>query len=317
MSDIFSDFEASYAAEGDREMTLREYLELCRDDPSAYANAAERMIAAIGEPTLVDTSKNERFGRIFSNRTLKVYPTIEGFFGMEDAIQRVVSYFYHAAQGLEERKQILYLLGPVGGGKSSLAERLKALMEMRPIYVLKAGDEVSPIFESPLGIFNPATHGGRLEKEYGIPRKRLTGIMSPWAVKRLSSFKGDISNISWRTVVRFEHRQATQYGSGRMWLAGDAAHLTGPVGVLSMNLGLVEGYELAGIIADGGKEPELQAFNHRWSATWRQVHGMAKGLPFASDSDPWLASHIERILPCLPGWGRELAAIASNLAVTA
>ena len=102
-----------------------------------------------------------------------------------------------------------------------------------------------------------------------------------------------------------------------MWLAGDAAHLTGPVGVLSMNLGLVEGYELAGIIADGGKEPELQAFNHRWSATWRQVHGMDKGLPLASESDPWLASHIERILPCLPGWGRELAAIASNLAVTA
>ena len=49
---------------------------------------------------------------------------------MEDTIQRVVSYFQHAAQGLEERKQILYLLGPVGGGKSSLAERLKALMEI-------------------------------------------------------------------------------------------------------------------------------------------------------------------------------------------
>ena len=51
----------------------------------------------------------------------------------------------------EERKQIMYLLGPGFGGKSSLAERLKALMETHPIYVLKAGAEVSPVFENPLG----------------------------------------------------------------------------------------------------------------------------------------------------------------------
>ena len=54
---------------------------------------------------------------------------------MEDTIERIVNYFRFAAQGLEERKQILYLLGPVGGGKSSLAERLKRLMEEKPIYV--------------------------------------------------------------------------------------------------------------------------------------------------------------------------------------
>ena len=42
---------------------------------------------------------------------------------MEDAVENIVSFFRHAAQGLEEKKQILYLLGPVGGGKSSLAEK--------------------------------------------------------------------------------------------------------------------------------------------------------------------------------------------------
>jgi predicted Ser/Thr protein kinase len=61
----------------------------------------------------------------------------EEFYGMEDAIQQIVSYFCHAAQGLEEKKQILYLLGPVGGGKSSLAERLKALMQEVPFYAIK------------------------------------------------------------------------------------------------------------------------------------------------------------------------------------
>ena len=48
---------------------------------------------------------------------------------MEETIERIVAFFRQGAQALEERKQILYLLGPVGGGKSSLAERIKALME--------------------------------------------------------------------------------------------------------------------------------------------------------------------------------------------
>ena len=94
-----------------------------------YASAPERMLAAIGEPKLVDTSKDARLGRIFMNRTIRVYPAFAEFYGMEETIERIVGFFRHAAQGLEERKQILYLLGPVGGGKSSLAERLKALME--------------------------------------------------------------------------------------------------------------------------------------------------------------------------------------------
>src|SRR3546814_9721942 len=105
-----------------------------------YATAAERMVAAIGEPELVNTAKDQRLGRIFMNRTIKVYPAFEEFYGMEDTIERIVGFFRYAAQGLEERKQILYLLGPVGGGKSSLAERLKSLMEHEPIYVLKAGE---------------------------------------------------------------------------------------------------------------------------------------------------------------------------------
>ena len=120
--DVFSLFSEIYDREKRDRLSLEEYLSGCRDNPAMYATAAERMVAAIGEPTLIDTSMDPRLGRIFMNRTLKTYSTMTGFFGMEDTIQRVVSYYQHAAQGLEERKQILYLLGPVGGGKSSLAE---------------------------------------------------------------------------------------------------------------------------------------------------------------------------------------------------
>ena len=119
---------------------------------------------------------------------------------MEDTIERIVGYFTYAAQGLEERRQIIYLLGPVGGGKSSLAERLKDLMQTHPIYALKAGDQISPLFESPLGLFQPdGQMADVLADKYGIEHRRLSGIMSPWAVKRLDEFGGDISKFE---VVR-------------------------------------------------------------------------------------------------------------------
>lgn len=192
---LFNAFARSFEARSQHDMSMAEYLESCRSDPMKYANAAERLLAAIGEPQTIDTAKDPRLGRIFLNRTIRTYPAFAGFYGMEETIERIVGFFRHAAQGLEERKQILYLLGPVGGGKSSLAERLKSLMEVHPIYVLKAGDELSPVFESPLSLFDPDQLGPMLEEKYGIPRRRLTGLMSPWCYKRLEAFGGDISQF--------------------------------------------------------------------------------------------------------------------------
>ena len=192
---IFDHYLHRYAATIQEELSLIDYLELCRQDPATYASPAERMLAAIGEPELIDTRQEPRLSRLFSNKVLRIYPAFREFFGMEETVEKIVAFFKHAAQGLEERKQILYLLGPVGGGKSSLAEKLKSLMEQHPIYALKG----SPLNESPLGLFHPDKDGELLEVEYSIPKRRLTGLMSPWAVKRLAEFDGDISRF---TVVR-------------------------------------------------------------------------------------------------------------------
>ncbi|WP_214469548.1 PrkA family serine protein kinase [Mesorhizobium sp. dw_380] len=208
-SDIFDLFSEIYANAAQEEISLQQYLLACSEDKSMYASAPERMVEAIGEPNLVDTSKDERLGRIFSNRTVKVYPSFSDFYGMEDTIERIAGYFRYASQGLEERKQILYLLGPVGGGKSSLAERLKRLMEERPIYTLKVGSQISPIFESPLGLFHPDRMGDLLEDKYGIARRRLNGLISPWAAKRLDELSGDISKFS---VVKLMPSRLRQIG---------------------------------------------------------------------------------------------------------
>jgi serine protein kinase len=186
--DVISHFAARYERSKVEELTLEEYLDECKRNPLAYATAAERMLKAIGEPQMLDTRNDSRLSRIFQNKVIKIYPAFAEFYGMEDAIEQVVSYFRHAAQGLEEKKQILYLLGPVGGGKSSIAERLKQLMEHVSFYALKD----SPVNESPLGLFDVVEDGPLLEREYGIPRRYLNRILSPWAVKRLDEFGGDI-----------------------------------------------------------------------------------------------------------------------------
>ena len=188
---LFQHYQSRFDSTQQEEMSLQEYLDLCKQDPGAYANAAERMVMAIGEPEMVDTSRDPRLSRIFSNKIIKRYPTFNEFYGMEEAIEQIVSYFRHASQGLEEKKQILYLLGPVGGGKSSLAERLKALIQKVPFYAIKG----SPVFESPLGLFDDNEDGAILSEEYGIPRRYLRHIMSPWAVKRLHEYGGDISKF--------------------------------------------------------------------------------------------------------------------------
>ncbi|MCS6833507.1 MAG: PrkA family serine protein kinase, partial [Flammeovirgaceae bacterium] len=145
------------------------------------------------EPEIIDTKDDPKLSRIFSNKKIKIYPAFKEFYGMENTIEQIVAFFRHAAQGLEEKKQILYLMGPVGGGKSSLAERLKYLMQAYPIYVLKAKGMKSPVNESPLGLF--ADYKKELEEEYGIPARYVPACMSPWAAKRLKEFGGDINQF--------------------------------------------------------------------------------------------------------------------------
>ena len=192
---IFDHYRQRYEEAKDEELSLQQFLDICKDDRSSYVNAAERLLMAIGEPEMIDTAQDPHLSRLFSNRVISRYDTFKDFYGMEEAIEQIVSYLKHAAQGLEERKQILYLLGPVGGGKSSLAEKLKSLMQKVPIYILTANGERSPVNDHPFCLFDKHEDGGLLKDEYGIPERYLNTIMSPWAAKRLHEFGGDITKF--------------------------------------------------------------------------------------------------------------------------
>ena len=96
---IFDNYAARYERTREEEYSLTEFLNLCKKNPLAYASASERMLAAIGEPEQIDTRHDSRRSRIFSNKIIKVYPAFREFYGMEEVVEQVVSYFRHAAQG--------------------------------------------------------------------------------------------------------------------------------------------------------------------------------------------------------------------------
>ena len=171
----------------ENKMSLQEYLDGCKKDPLMYASASERLLHAIGEATRIDTRENERLGRIFSNEIISTYNVFRDIYGLENALRDVVSFVKHAAQGLEERKQILYLLGPVGSSKSSIVRILKKLMESVPFYAI----ENSPVFDNPLSLFSEED-----SKTLNIPDRYFNVIPSPWLTKRIEELDGDISKLN-------------------------------------------------------------------------------------------------------------------------
>ena len=79
---IFTKFQERFESLQVEEYSLKEYLELSKTDPSVYASSSERMLLGIGEQKLIDTAKDPRLSRIFSNKVIKQYDAFSDFFGM-------------------------------------------------------------------------------------------------------------------------------------------------------------------------------------------------------------------------------------------
>ena len=132
------------------EGTFLDYLDIIRANPGIVQLAHQRMYHLITDPgvNVIKTEENPRLRRIYGNDILKQYPFFTGdFFGIDRTIMKLVRYFHAAAMQGEESRQVLYLVGPVGAGKSSLMEHLKRALESAPpIYAIKG----CPMREEPL-----------------------------------------------------------------------------------------------------------------------------------------------------------------------
>jgi 2-polyprenyl-6-methoxyphenol hydroxylase-like FAD-dependent oxidoreductase len=147
--------------------------------------------------------------------------------------------------------------------------------------------------------------------------ERIRQYVEKVAQKRAPWFGWGVKEITWCTEVVFEQRVVKAFGREHCWLAGDAAHQTGPVGVQSMNVGMAEAVTLAGtlrrILREKAPLSLLEACDHEWQAEWRRLLGMTGGLKPGKSASPWVRERSARILACLPGSHQDLTRLAGQL----
>jgi 2-polyprenyl-6-methoxyphenol hydroxylase-like FAD-dependent oxidoreductase len=140
--------------------------------------------------------------------------------------------------------------------------------------------------------------------------RELISARAPW-------FQPQIEKIHWSTTVLFEKRLVDRFGRRRIWLAGDAAHMTGPVGAQSMNIGLREAHDLAerfsAIHKGGGSLELLESYQNERKTEWEKLLGIEASLKTTSDAPDWIGKHPARILPCIPASGEDLQQLLKQI----
>ncbi len=179
------------------EGTLLDYLNIIKEQPGLTMLAHERLYEMIAAPG-VETIKTEdypRLRRIYGNDTIKRYKFFEAdFFGIDKVLMEIIRFFHSATMRGEEARQVLYLVGPVGSGKSSIMEALKrALESSAPIFALKG----CPMREEPLHLI-PKHLRPDFEEILGV---RIEGDLCPICRYRLiHEYGGEYERFGVQTV---------------------------------------------------------------------------------------------------------------------
>ncbi|MEY3001619.1 MAG: hypothetical protein RL648_1833 [Verrucomicrobiota bacterium] len=143
------------------------------------------------------------------------------------------------------------------------------------------------------------------------------GSLDHFLEERAPWFTGEVGPFRWRMVVRFERRLVGKFGSGRVWLAGDAAHLAAPIGMQSMNVGIQEGYQLGQALADILEERKpssvLEAYGRAREEEWQALLGMETALRPRGETDPFVAENSDKMMACLPASLETLPLFAEHL----
>lgn len=143
--------------------------------------------------------------------------------------------------------------------------------------------------------------------------EQLIAARAPWCTARPTQ-------IYWSTLGLFERRLTRSFGKGGVWLAGDAAHQAAPVGVHSMNSGLVEARELATRISQtlhaGGSPSLLREFATETHQSWQWLLGVGRTVRALPASDPWVRQNGARILACIPASGDDLEPLLKQIGLT-
>jgi len=140
--------------------------------------------------------------------------------------------------------------------------------------------------------------------------RKLLEERAPW-------FDLGIHRVDWSTEIQFERRLARQFGRDRVWLAGDAAHQVGPVGMKSMNHGLAEAADLSarllGALRGRVEAGPLEAYDAVHRSAWRRLLGLEGETVVTGGALPWVARHAADLPGLIPASGRELSDLLSQI----
>lgn len=188
--------------------SMLDYLDHVKNSPSMTQLAHERIYHMIRDLGIeeINVEEDPRLARLFKNKKIKRFGFFaDEFYGMEETLAAVVRYLHSASLRGEESRQVLYLVGPVGSGKSSLVERLKSGLEALPAMYSMDG---CPMYEEPLHLI-PRHLRREFEKMLGV---KIEGDLCPVCRYRLKSeFKGKWEDFPIRTT-EFSRRNRVGIG---------------------------------------------------------------------------------------------------------
>jgi serine protein kinase len=152
----------------DWEGTFAEYFDLVTKNPNIAQLSHARLYSMIVNKGTEETDSGSIRYKFFDNE----------IFGIDKSLEQIVEYFHSSAQRLEVRKRILLLMGPVGGGKSTIVTMLKRGLERYTrtddgaVYAIRG----CPMHEEPLHLV-PESMRTELTTEYGV---YIEGELCPW-----------------------------------------------------------------------------------------------------------------------------------------
>ena len=140
--------------------------------------------------------------------------------------------------------------------------------------------------------------------------QQLLFARAPW-------FQAGIKHVGWAANIQFDHRVARRFGRERTWLAGDAAHQTGPMGMQSMNVGFREGADLAArlarILREAGSPDLLEAYQFEHRTEWERLLGLQGAFKAGAAASPWVRGHRAELPVCVPASSTEMTLLLRQL----
>lgn len=204
---LFSQYKETHSTTTQK-IDFLEFLEKVKSNPELAQLAHKRVYNIITKQgySVLDTEQDIRLKRVFGNKKVKSYNFFsEQFFGIEDTLQKIIRYFHSASLKGEESRQVLFLVGPVGAGKSSLIEHLKRGLEScEPVYYIDG----CPMRENPLHLI-PTQLRKSIGAELGV---EIEGDLCPVCRYKLENeFNGDFEKFK---VSSFQFNIRKRLGVG-------------------------------------------------------------------------------------------------------